>query len=178
MDSASERNTVEVYSVDDKGRQKFVAVINVIPAYAVNTPDKAIVRLEERPAGMPQAIHKWFYPGDNYGWEFVYPKSETLVAVDVTPAAPPSPAAEPSIPDPPQEALPAETASLPEVLEEAPVEPVKVSVLLTEEEVYVQGSADRMLPETAGHSMTDLVVGLTMLGLGAFVLVGVRKAQA
>src|SRR5262249_49901564 len=30
---------------------------------------------EERPANQPEAIKKWFYPGDTVGAEFIYPKS-------------------------------------------------------------------------------------------------------
>ena len=28
------------------------------------------------PKGSPEAVKAWFYPGDNYGHEFVYPKAE------------------------------------------------------------------------------------------------------
>src|SRR6185437_374088 len=28
----------------------------------------------ETPAGVPKAVHAWFYPGDNYGQAFAYPK--------------------------------------------------------------------------------------------------------
>ncbi len=32
----------------------------------------AILQLEERPSGQPEALKAWFYPGDNFGVEFVY----------------------------------------------------------------------------------------------------------
>jgi hypothetical protein len=35
------------------------------------------MQLEERHAGAPEAIHSWFYPGDNTGWEFVYSNGQT-----------------------------------------------------------------------------------------------------
>ena len=28
--------------------------------------------LRVRPTGSPEAIHSWYYPGDNTGWQFVY----------------------------------------------------------------------------------------------------------
>jgi len=31
----------------------------------------------ETPAGQPQQIKTWFYPGQSYGFDFVYPKAET-----------------------------------------------------------------------------------------------------
>jgi hypothetical protein len=51
-----------------------------IPAYRVEPTDKTVVTFDERPPGSPGALHKWFYPGDTYGFEFVYPKSETQLA--------------------------------------------------------------------------------------------------
>src|SRR5271166_5274290 len=32
----------------------------------------------EVPAGQPQPVRAWFYPGDLYGQEFVYPKDRSL----------------------------------------------------------------------------------------------------
>ncbi len=32
-----------------------------------------MITFEERPSGTPEAIKAWFYPGDNYGQQFVYP---------------------------------------------------------------------------------------------------------
>ena len=49
----------------------------------------AIVQFEERKSGSPEAIHSWFYPGENTGWQFIYPKEETLTSMNTTaPAAP------------------------------------------------------------------------------------------
>jgi hypothetical protein len=39
----------------------------------METPSEAILQLEERPEGQPEALTEWFYPGDNFGVEFVYP---------------------------------------------------------------------------------------------------------
>jgi len=36
------------------------------------------VMFAERPAGAPQAIQVWYYPGDRIGEEFVYPKSQAV----------------------------------------------------------------------------------------------------
>src|SRR5690242_19731647 len=80
-------------------------MIQTVPDFLAQTPDKPVVQLEERHIGDPVAIKSWFYPGDNYGWHFVYPKSQRLEAASlvVPPAAPapPPPAAEPAVPEPP-----------------------------------------------------------------------------
>jgi hypothetical protein len=38
-------------------------------------PEETIVNCEERPSGQPEAIRSWFYSGNNFGEEFVYPKT-------------------------------------------------------------------------------------------------------
>ena len=37
-----------------------------------------MVTFEERAANSPEAIQAWFYPGDNYGQQFVYPKEKAV----------------------------------------------------------------------------------------------------
>jgi hypothetical protein len=71
----SDRNIVQVFSEDSNGNLSLVESVLTIPDYTSNIPDKPIVHFDERPSGTPEAIHSWFYPGDNTGWEFVYPKS-------------------------------------------------------------------------------------------------------
>jgi hypothetical protein len=78
LDSSSERNIVQVFSKDADGNQTPIATVAAISDYAPNTPEKPVVHFEERPSGTPPAIHSWFYPGDNTGWEFVYPKGRSL----------------------------------------------------------------------------------------------------
>jgi len=38
----------------------------------------------ERAAGEPEAIRAWFYPGDNSGQEFVYPKKRAIELAKIT----------------------------------------------------------------------------------------------
>ena len=77
VDNDANRNIVQVFSEDSNGKESLVATLMAIPEYMQNTPDKPIVHFDERPAGTPEAIHSWFYPGENTGWEFVYPNTQT-----------------------------------------------------------------------------------------------------
>ena len=70
----SDRNIVQVFSEDSNGNLSLVESVLTIPDYTSNIPNKPIVRFDERPSGTPEAIHSWFYPGENTGWEFVYPQ--------------------------------------------------------------------------------------------------------
>jgi len=181
LDSQTDRNVVEVFAVDESGKQSLVNTILAIPAYTMDTPDKPVINLEERPSDRPQAIHSWFYPGDNYGWEFVYPKSERLLSADQTPVQPPAPipAAEPAPPALPIEAAVPAAPVEPPVVEQTVNESAAMVFVLPDSDFDAQGDEDRMLPETAGHSATELAVGIAMMGLGlAVVLTGRQRAKA
>ena len=66
----NDRTLVAIYNAD--GRH-LITTIQGIPDYRMETPSEAILQLEERPEGQPEALTEWFYPGDNFGVEFVYP---------------------------------------------------------------------------------------------------------
>jgi hypothetical protein len=177
LDSNSDQNVVEVFSEDSSGNQKFVTTVLTISAYKTETPDKPIIALEERAAGSPQAIRSWFYPGDNFGREFVYPKVEH-VEVSANPASAAEPAPTPAV-------APAPPEPSPEVL----VLQTEVEEPVVEQEVREQSDApsfvevaevqESVLPETAGYSVIELAAGATMLALGLLAaLVGLRRAQA
>jgi hypothetical protein len=73
-DGQTDRSLVQVFTEDSTGNESLVATILTIPDRTLNTPEQATLRFEERHSGGPEAIHSWFYPGENTGWEFVYPK--------------------------------------------------------------------------------------------------------
>ena len=75
MDSLSDRNIVQVFNKDES---HIYATILAIPNFRLRATDKTVMTFAERAAGEPQAIRAWFYPGDNWGQEFVYPKSKAL----------------------------------------------------------------------------------------------------
>ncbi|PWU00901.1 MAG: hypothetical protein C5B51_24115 [Terriglobia bacterium] len=177
-DSNSDRNIVQIFAVDEAGRENFVTTILTVSDYRMKTPDKPIVEFEERHSGDPEAIKSWFYPGANTGWHFVYPKSERLEVANVAPppAPAPPPAAEP-LPQPP-----VETAE--ETPQEAPVVAVEKEVLISEIESIPdpipdsQAEADRSLPETAGHSAALLLAGVLTAGAGLFaLLLSLRRSR-
>ncbi|MCL4401736.1 MAG: hypothetical protein M1436_03595 [Acidobacteria bacterium] len=74
-DSDANRDIVQIFSLDRKQNEHLVTTLLAIPDYLLQPPGKPAVTFEERLANNPEAVHSWFYPGDNYGWEFVYPKS-------------------------------------------------------------------------------------------------------
>lgn len=106
VDSLSNRNIVQF--LNERENHVFATVL-AIPDYEPNfTPDHSVFTFEERAANAPQALKTWFYRGDNYGEEFVYPKSETPSPVpqptNLTPrpasAEPPRSEVKPASPSP------------------------------------------------------------------------------
>ena len=61
---------VAIYNADE---MHLITTIQAIPGFRAEAPDKVILQFEERPSGQPEALTAWFYPGDNFGVEFVYP---------------------------------------------------------------------------------------------------------
>jgi hypothetical protein len=180
-DSQTDRNIVKVFSEDSSGKERLVATLFVTPDYVSNTPDKPIIHFEERQSGSPDVIHSWFYQGDNTGWEFVYPKGQSFEAsakMMPTPALVATPAA-PSLPSAPQiqEARPGMAVAA--VEEEVLFAQNGVPALPPAQETDTQSSADRVLPETAGHSGLELIAGLALLSGGiTAVLFGRSKSHA
>ena len=75
LDSNSDRHIVQIFSADEK---TVIATILAIPNYRLKATDKTVISFSERPAGEPEALRAWFYPGKNWGDEFVYPKSRAM----------------------------------------------------------------------------------------------------
>jgi hypothetical protein len=183
MDSEFDRNIVQVFSEDSNGKDTLVATLNAIPDYTSDTPDKPIVHFEERHTGNPEAIHSWFYPGENTGWQFVYPKGETLQTDGNTmPAqAPVAAAAAPSLPPAPpvNEAAPTQVV-MTTVEKELMVARADSPAPAPAPEVDSQTATDAtVLPETGGFSSVELMTGLAMLGGGvAIIFASHRKSIA
>lgn len=99
VDSQSDRHIVQIFSEDEK---TVYATILAIPNYRLKVTGKTVITFRERPAGEPEALRAWFYPGKNWGEEFVYPKTiaieiakSTGTAVLFTPAELPVEVSEP-----------------------------------------------------------------------------------
>jgi hypothetical protein len=81
LDSISDRNIVQIFSKDMK---HVYATILAVPNYRLRTTSHTVMTFAERASGQPQAIRAWFYPGDNWGQEFVYPKLKAIALAKET----------------------------------------------------------------------------------------------
>jgi hypothetical protein len=73
------RNIVQIFN--EHGDKLFTTVL-AINNYRVVPKDKTTFSFWETPRGNPVALKSWFFPGDRWGQEFVYPKglAATLAA--------------------------------------------------------------------------------------------------
>ncbi len=99
LDSQTDRHIVQIFNQDET---QIYATILAIPNYRLTPTGKTVVTFSERPAGEPEALRAWFYPGRQWGEEFVYPKAKAIelaksagTAVLFTPAEIPVEVAEP-----------------------------------------------------------------------------------
>src|ERR1700681_4931058 len=81
LDSQSDRHIVQIFSQDEL---TVYATILAIPNFRLKATDKTVMTFRERPAGEPEALRAWFYPGRNWGEEFVYPKAKAIELAKAT----------------------------------------------------------------------------------------------
>jgi len=70
MDITGNRHVVQIRSEDGK---KTYAIAMTAAAYRVQPTSKVELTFFEMPSGQPPVVHKWFWPGDVDGQEFLYP---------------------------------------------------------------------------------------------------------
>lgn len=173
------RNIVGVYSEDG---MHFYTSILAIPNYRLTPTDQTVLRFEERPVNMPEAIRAWFYPGDNFGQEFVYPKKKAaeLAATAKIPVltAAITPAEEPKelMKEPVVEVTPeAKEVEAPQVTETRPVE--TPAPVIAKAEPAPQPAPAEELPKTASPLPALVLVGFGSLGI-VVILRAVSKRTA
>jgi len=74
-DTTSYRHVVQIFNGDDT---RLVTTVMAIPNELLEPSGKTILTYDERPVGQPVALDAWFYPGDTFGQQFIYPRSEAL----------------------------------------------------------------------------------------------------
>jgi len=81
LDSPSNRHVVQIFNEREDQLQ---TTILAIPNYRLQPTGKTEFQWWETPAGQPKAMRAWFYPGDNFGQEFAYPKTEAVTIAKST----------------------------------------------------------------------------------------------
>ena len=179
LDSQSDRHIVQIFNADET---TIYATILAIPNYRLRATDKTVITFRERPAGEPEALRAWFYPGKNWGEEFVYPKTKAIALAKATN----TPVLFTPVEMPVEVADPIKSADAPVVLElkRAPImaikptgEEVQLAEVVTPPPAQlaaaVESVPEKALPATASPLPLIALLGFLALG-GAWTL---RLAQ-
>src|ERR1700726_4278877 len=75
LDSQSDRHIVQIWDADGSHLITTVLAINNV---RLKPTGDTVVKFAERSGDNPEALKGWFYPGDNFGQEFVYPKQRAI----------------------------------------------------------------------------------------------------
>jgi len=68
-ESNADRNIVQIFSEDQR---HLIATLLAAPAQRNEVTDNTVITFKEQPNGGPEALAKWFYPGELSGVEFLY----------------------------------------------------------------------------------------------------------
>jgi hypothetical protein len=183
VDSLSDRHIVRVLEQDQK---TVVTTILAIPNYRLKPTDKSTFQFWETPAGQPRAMRAWFYPGDNFGQEFAYPKEmsaqistgnsnvqvpvETSAVTNTTFEVPPPPHVSERAPEPaPAPPEPVQSVAV----AQQPAPPEKV----IEPSDTISHATPTELPHTASQEPLMLLAGLISLVAFAVLTVKTRRMQ-
>jgi hypothetical protein len=171
LGSPSDRHIVQIFSQDET---VVYATVLAIPNYRLRATSKTVLTFRETPPGQPDVLRAWFYPGKNFGEEFVYPKLRAIELAKITnspvlytPAEVPVEVATPITS--PEEPVVAQLKEAPVLAVKPTGEDVEIAQVVTappaEALVATNEAPAAQLPKTA--SPMPLVGMLGLLALGA-----------
>jgi hypothetical protein len=83
VDSDSNRHIVQFLNENE---DEVLSTVIAIPNTRLRPTGETEFAWYETPAGQPAAMRAWFYPGDNFGQEFAYPKDRATALTQSTDA--------------------------------------------------------------------------------------------
>jgi LPXTG-motif cell wall-anchored protein len=167
QDTNADRHVVQIFNGD---QTQIINTILAIPNYRLQPTGNSRFAFWETPPGSAKALRAWFYPGDNFGQEFRYPKQLAMLTMPVPAPAPPPDA---STAVPPQAETPAQPEAAPavpqpqsmthEVQQEQPAEIAQNSPPQSPAPPSNEGTTE--LPKTGSFYPLIGLCGLASLGL-------------
>ncbi len=169
-DSLGDRNIVQVFNAD--GTHIFATIL-AINNYRLQPTGETVVKFVERSGDNPEALKAWFYPGDDFGQEFVYPKQRAIqLAVASNEPVPALAVESTDLKAAPIVAVTPEQKEVPvaQAIQTAPpVVEAKTPAPAAEEKAPAPVAETEQLPKTASPIPLIALLGLASLGI-AFTL--------
>jgi LPXTG-motif cell wall-anchored protein len=176
LNTNTDLHTVQIF---DKDQTHIEETILAVPNYRLTPTGHTSFAFWETPPGVPKAIRAWFYPGDNMGQEFTYPKKLVAQLAAAVPVPLPTaykdtttePAAQPAAAPEPQP-QPAAAAPAVEPTPEPSPQPAQDATPAR----APQENAAPALPHTASNTPLIGLIGITFLGLTGLLSVKARQS--
>jgi hypothetical protein len=153
----SERHVVQFLAADGI---KVIATVLAINDWRLHPTGDTVMKFAETSGDNPEALKAWFYPGDNFGQEFVYPKQRAIELAAATKEPVPAVAEETT--------TPSEMTTVPIVAETPEQKEVPVTeVVQTTPPAETPAQAPvvaQTLPRTASQVPLIALLGFAALG--------------
>ena len=75
LDTPGSRHVVQVFNADET---HLYTTVLAIPNYRLKPTSETVMKFKEARKDNPEAMRAWFYPADNFGQEFVYPRRRAV----------------------------------------------------------------------------------------------------
>jgi hypothetical protein len=164
LDSPADRHIVQIFNADGS---QIITTVLAINNYRLKPTGDTVVKFAERSGDNPEALKAWFYPGDNFGQEFVYPKQRAIELAAIVKEPVPALAADTDIKVVPIVAETPEQKEVP-VTEAIMVTPAPAETLTPAPVVQATTPAPvvetQQLPQTASRLPLIVLFGLMSLG--------------
>jgi hypothetical protein len=178
LDSPSNRHIVQIY---DKDQRHLETTVLALPNYRLHPEGNTQFSFWETPAGVPKAVRAWFYPGDNFGQEFPYPKKLVAQLASAAPAPvpmnykEPEPAPAPA-PEPEAQPEPAPAPAAPPPAPEPQAQTQQTQPQQNTTVAPVSAPREPALPKTASFNPLIGLLGLGSLTLSGLLTLATKRA--
>jgi LPXTG-motif cell wall-anchored protein len=164
LNSQNDRHIVQIYNAD---QTHLINTIMAIPNYRIQPTGSSRFTFWETPPGSAKALRAWFYPGDNFGQEFTYPKHLIQMASTTTTQA------TVVAPPPQQEAVVEQTQEQTQavVQQPAPEQPVEIAQN-TPPPPPAPAAQPEPTPEPAPQTLPKTGSRYPLFGLGGLLSLG------
>jgi len=148
LESPSDRHIVQIWNEDGT---ELITTILAVPNYRLAPTGETVIKFGERPGESPVALRAWFYPGDNFGQEFVYPKARAIELAEAS-----------------KEIVPAETV----VPTESTLSTVPLIAVTPEKKEEPITEAIQTAPVTAARELPKTASSIPLIGLLGVISIG------
>jgi hypothetical protein len=155
LDSPSDRHIVQIFTADGS---QIIATVLAINNYRLKPTGDTVVKFAERSGDNPEALKAWFYPGDNFGQEFVYPKQRAIELAVIVKEPVPALSADSDL-----KVVPI-VAETPEQKEVPVAEAIMVTPAPAEAATPAPVAETEQLPQTASQLPLIMLLGVASLG--------------